>query len=51
MSVFIWSFGIFALAIVALGAGLLLGRGPLRPSSGGDSTLNPCRNCPRQERP
>ena len=42
MTVFVFSFVVFVLAIVALAAGVLLGRGALRPSCGGDSLPRPC---------
>ncbi len=50
MIVFVFSFVVFLLAIVALAAGVLLGRGSLRPSCGGDSLLRPCGVCRARER-
>ena len=45
MTVFVVSFIVFALAIVGLAAGILVGRGGLRPSCGGDSLLRRCGGC------
>ncbi len=50
MTVFVLSFVVFVLAIVALAAGILLGRGAPRPSCGGDSLLRPCGTCRARER-
>lgn len=43
MSLFLPIFAIFVLAMLGLGAGVLLGRGPLKGSCGGDALV---RNCP-----
>jgi len=56
MSVFLISFGLFLLAALALGLGLLLGRGAIRGSCGGlnripglESACGGCdRPCPRR---
>ena len=50
MSVFVFSFVFFVLVILALAAGVLLGRGALRPSCGGDSLVRPCGVCRARER-
>lgn len=50
MSMFVISFVVFVLAIVALAAGALLGRGSLHPPCGGDSLLRPCGVCRARER-
>ena len=51
MTVFLLSFAIIVLAILGLGAGALLGRGPLKGSCGGNSVLRVCPLCrPGQER-
>ncbi len=47
MMVFLLSFLIVTLAIVGLAVGLLLGRGPLRGSCGGDVVLSSCGLCRR----
>lgn len=46
-TLFLLSFAVVALAIVGLGAGLLLGRGPLRGSCGGDPVVKVCAMCRR----
>ncbi len=51
MTLFILTFVGFALAILGLGVGLLLGRGPLKGSCGGDAVVKVCGLCPRKERP
>ncbi len=50
MTLFILSFVVFVIAVIGLGAGLLLGRGSLRSSCGGDSVVRLCANCPAKER-
>lgn len=50
MTMFVLSFIIFTLAIAGLGIGVLLGRGSLRTSCGGDSVVSLCRVCRRQGR-
>jgi hypothetical protein len=51
MILFLLSFAVIVLAIVGLGAGLLLGRGPLRGSCGGDAVLKACSLCrPKEKR-
>ncbi len=49
MMVFVLSFVVVALAILGLAAGLLLGRGPLRGSCGGDAVVRICTVCRRGE--
>lgn len=51
MTLFLLSFAVIALAILGLGAGLLLGRGPLQGSCGGDAVLKVCSLCQRKDRP
>lgn len=51
MTLFLLSFTVIALAILGLGAGVLLGRGPLKGSCGGDPVLNVCALCRRKEGP
>lgn len=51
MTLFLLSFAVIVLAILGLGAGLLLGRGPLKGSCGGDAVLKACPLCrPKEER-
>ena len=50
MTLFLLSFGVIALAIVGLAAGLLLGRGPLPGSCGGNAVLSICALCRRGAR-
>ena len=51
MTLFLLSFAVLVLAILGLGAGVLLGRGPLEASCGGDPVLKACPLCrPKQER-
>lgn len=51
MTLFLLSFAVILLAIVGLGAGVLLGRGPLRGSCGGNVALKVCPLCrPKAER-
>ena len=47
MMVLLLSFVVTLLAILGLAAGLLLGRGPLRGSCGGDAVLRVCTLCRR----
>lgn len=50
MTLFLLSFAVIALAIVGLGAGLLLGRGPLTGSCGGNAVVTACPLCRRTEK-
>ena len=51
MTLFVLSFVVILLAILGLGAGVLLGRGPLKGSCGGDAVLKACPLCrPGDER-
>lgn len=50
MTLFILSFVVFVLAAAGLAVGLLLGRGSLRPTCGGNSVIRLCRICRAQER-
>lgn len=50
MTLFLLSFAVIALAILGLGAGLLLGRGPIKGSCGGDAVLRACPQCRLKER-
>lgn len=50
MTLFLLSFAVTAFAILGLGAGLLMGRGPIKGSCGGDSALKVCSMCQRKER-
>lgn len=45
MTVFLLTFAIVVLAILGLGAGLLLGRGPPKGSCGGNAVLKNCPLC------
>lgn len=45
MALFLLSFAVIGLAILGLAAGMLLGRGPLRGSCGGDAVLKSCPLC------
>lgn len=45
MTLFLLSFAVIALAILGLAAGLLLGRGPLRGSCGGNAAVRTCPVC------
>lgn len=47
MMVFVISFVVVGLAVLGLAAGLLLGRGPLRASCGGNAALRICALCRR----
>ena len=49
MMLFLSSFVIILLAILGLGTGLLLGRGPLPGSCGGDGVIDTCALCARKE--
>jgi len=51
MMIFLLSFAVVALAILGLAAGVLIGRGPLKGSCGGDAVLRACPVCkPGEER-
>ncbi len=50
MTLFVLSFIVIALAILGLAAGLLLGRGPIEGSCGGDAVLRVCALCRRGNR-
>ena len=45
MTLFLLSFAVIAVAILGLGAGVLLGREPLRGSCGGNAVLKSCPLC------
>ncbi len=45
MTLFLLSFAVIALAFAGLAAGLLLGRGPLQGSCGGDPVVKICALC------
>ena len=45
MTLFLLSFAVIVLAFLGLGVGVLLGRGPLKGSCGGDAVLNACPIC------
>ena len=45
MTLFLLTFTVIVLAILGLGAGVLLGRGPLKGSCGGDAVLKICPLC------
>jgi hypothetical protein len=45
MTLFLLSFAVIVLAILGLGAGVLLGRGPLKGSCGGNAVLRSCPLC------
>lgn len=45
MTLFLLSFAVIALAIAGLGAGILLGRAPLKGSCGGDAVVKVCPLC------
>lgn len=51
MMIFVLSFVVVALAVLGLAAGLLLGRGPLRGSCGGNAVLRLCALCRRGDAP
>lgn len=46
MTIFLLSLAVILLAILGLGIGLLLGRGPLAGSCGGDVSVRNCPACP-----
>lgn len=48
MIIFILSLGIILMAILGLGAGILLGRGPLKGSCGGNEVIKLCSICRRE---
>lgn len=50
MTVFLLSIAVFALAILGLGAGVLLGGRPLKGSCGGNAVLNICPLCGSKEK-
>lgn len=51
MTLFLLSFAVIVLAILGLAAGVLLGRGPLNGSCGGNAVLRTCPLCrPKEER-
>ena len=51
MTLFLLSLAVFVLAILGLGVGILLGRGPLKGSCGGNAVLKSCPLCrPGEER-
>ena len=51
MTLFLLSFAVILLAILGLVVGVLLGRGPLKGSCGGDAVLKACPLCrPGDER-
>jgi hypothetical protein len=51
MTLFLLSFAVILLAILGLGAGVMLGRSPLKGSCGGNAALKACPLCrPRGER-
>lgn len=51
MTLFLISFAVIVLSILGLGAGVLLGRGPIKGSCGGNAVLKSCPLCrPGDER-
>ena len=50
MMVFVLSFVVVGLAVLGLAVGLLLGRGPLRGSCGGNAVVRICGLCRRGAR-
>jgi hypothetical protein len=51
MTLFLLSFAVIVLSILGLGAGVLLGRGPIKGSCGGNAVLKSCPLCrPGDER-
>ena len=51
MTEFLLSLVVFVLGILGLGAGFLLGRGPLKGSCGGNAVVKSCPLCsPGEER-
>jgi len=51
MMMFALSFGVIVLAIFGLGLGVLLGRGPIKGSCGGNAVLKACPICKQEEKP
>lgn len=51
MIVFLLTFAIITLAIIGLAIGVLVGRGPLRGSCGGDATIRMCPVCKEEDKP
>ena len=49
MTLFLLSFAVIGLAILGLGIGVLLGRGPLRGSCGGNGVVRMCPMCREEE--
>ena len=49
MTLFLLVFVVIALAILGLGAGILLGRGPLKGSCGGNAAVKACPLCQHRE--
>ncbi len=47
MQTILVAIGLVALAMLALGVGLVFGRPPLRRSCGGEDCLGSCRGCDR----
>lgn len=45
MTLFLLTFAVIGLAITGLGLGVLLGRGPLRGSCGGNAVVRTCPLC------
>ncbi len=45
MTIFLLSFAVVLLAVGGLAVGLLLGRGPLRGSCGGNAVVSACPLC------
>ena len=45
MTLFLLSFAVIGLAILGLGIGALLGRGPLKGSCGGNAVVSACPMC------
>lgn len=45
MTLFLLTFVVIVLAVLGLGAGALLGRGPLKGSCGGNAVLKTCPLC------
>jgi hypothetical protein len=49
LTLFLLSLAVILLAVVGLAAGLLLGRGPLQASCGGDPAVRLCALCRREQ--
>lgn len=49
MILFLLSFAVIVLAILGLGAGVLLGRGPIEGSCGGNAVLKSCPLCRQRD--